>query len=254
MARSKMSISCTVSAVACAATLLTPWAQAAPQNGAKSSPAKSENEPLPEKKEPAVTMFIDLEWRVYTLGQHVSHGPALAAGASLLKDHLRVGFGALARPGPMNPTTFDVKLEEGTEYRGQSTVSLRNDGMMGGLHVSYSTPLPFARAFALQIPLTVGYGGFGYYLTGEDRNTPDGRRVSEWEDELFDNKDAYIGVVLDGAVRLRFTPRDFPWLMPYAGVGFTTVPGFKTVVRDDYFGISGLVGLEVGSRSQSQGR
>lgn len=190
--------------------------------------------------------FIDLEWRVYGLAEHVSHGPALAAGVGLLDDHLRIGLGGLARPGPMNPTTFDVELAEGTEYRGQSKVSLRNDGMMAGLHLGYSTPLLFARALALQVPVTLGYGGFGYYLTGDDRKTPDGRRVSEWEDELFDDQDAHIGFVLDAAVRLRLTPRAFPWLMPYAGVGFTMVPGFQTVVREDYFGASGLVGVEIG--------
>lgn len=195
---------------------------------------------------PAVSMFIDLEWRVYGIAQHVSHGPAFAAGVSLLRDHLRIGFGSLARPGPFNPATFEVELEEGTQYRGQSTVSLRNDGMMGGVHLSYSTPLPFLRGFALQVPLTLGYGGFGYYLTGDDRDTPDGRRVSEWEDELFDNKDAYIGFVLDAALRLRYQSRALPWLMPYAGVGFTIVPGFETVVREDYFGFSGLLGVEVG--------
>lgn len=233
-------------AAALATSLFTlPVAAESPKEEAPSQTHPSGAEGVSDQT-PAVSMFIDLEWRVYGIAQHVSHGPAFAAGVSLLRDHLRIGFGGLARPGPFNPATFEVELEEGTQYRGQSTVSLRNDGMMGGVHLSYSTPLPFLRSFALQVPLTLGYGGFGYYLTGDDRDTPDGRRVSEWEDELFDNKDAYIGFVLDAALRLRYQPRALPRLMPYAGVGFTVVPGFETVVRDDYFGFSGLLGVEVG--------
>jgi hypothetical protein len=228
-------------------SLLAPLAHAESSGKARAHPVHGTSEPDAHDEKSSASLFIDLEWRVYGLGQHVSHGPALAAGVSLLDDHFRVGFGGLARPGPFNPRTFDVTLQEGTEYRGQATVSLRNDGMMGGVHLSYSTELPFARGFAFQVPVTLGYGGFGYYLTGGDRDTPDGRRVSEWEDELFDGKDAYIGFVFDAAVRLRYRSRALPWLMPYAGVGFTMVPGFTTVVRDDYLGVSGLLGVEMGA-------
>ena len=246
MAHSDLVHRASVNVVVFATSLLAPLAHAESAKPENVNQLHGTTEPEPSNEKPAVSLFINLEWRVYGLGQHVSHGPALAAGVSLLDDHLRIGLGGLARPGPFNPTTFDVTLEDGTEYRGQSTLSLRNDGMMAGLHLSYSTALPFAQALAFQVPVTFGYGGFGYYLTGDDRDTPDGRRVSEWEDELFDGRDAYIGFVLDGAVRIRYQPRALPWLMPYAGVGFTMVPGFSTVVRDDYWGVSGILGLEIG--------
>jgi hypothetical protein len=190
-------------------------------------------------------MFVDLEWRLMGLAEHVSHGPAFAVGATFFNGMFRLGVGGLGRPGPWNPATFPVALPEGETYRGASTLDLRSDGAMAGLHVGLSYPLPFFD-LALQLPVTVGYGGFGYYLSGEDRETPDGRRVSAWEDELFDDKDSFLGVVVDGGARLRYRPRAFPWLAPYGGVAFTIVPGFDTVVRRDYFGFSGTLGIEVG--------
>ncbi len=51
----------------------------------------------------------------------------------------------------------------------------------------------------------VGYGGFGFYLHGDDRKTPDGRRVSEWEDELLDGRDADANnLVLDVGMRVAY--------------------------------------------------
>lgn len=194
---------------------------------------------------PAVGMFIDLEWRLMGLAGHVSHGPGFAAGATFFDGALRVGAGGLSRPGPFNPATFDVAIPDGATYKGQSKVSLRSDGAMAGVHLSFSLALPGER-LALQVPVTLGYGGFGFYLTGDDRKTPDGRRVSELEDELFEGRDSFLGLVIDAGLRLRYEPECLPGFAPYAGVAYTVVPGFDTFVRDDYSGISGLVGVEVG--------
>ncbi|WP_437809780.1 hypothetical protein [Sorangium sp. So ce1078] len=190
--------------------------------------------------------FVDLEWRVMGLGGHVSHGPAFAAGVTFANGLLRLGLGGLGRPGPMNPATFDVTLPEGKTYKGQRTLELKSDGSMLGVHVGLSFRLPFAEALAVQIPMTVGYGGFGFYLHGSDRETPDGRRVSAWEDELFAGKDAAMGMVIDGGLRLGYQPDEAPWIRPYVGASFTALPGFETVVRDDYLGFSGVLGVELG--------
>jgi hypothetical protein len=193
-----------------------------------------------------VGAFVDLEWRLMGLGGHVSHGPAFAAGATLADGFVRVGLGGLGRPGPLNPATFPVVLPAGTSYKGRRRLELKSDGSMLGVHLAFSQHMPFAEAIALELPITVGYGGFGFYLHGDDRNTPDGRRVSEWEDQLFDGNDSFLGVVIDASLRIGYQPQALPWLKPYAGAAFTIVPGFETMVRDDYFGVSGLIGVEVG--------
>ena len=91
-------------------------------------------EPAPSRG--AVGGFLDLEWRAMGLGGHLSHGGAFAAGVTLLEGHLRLGVAGLGRPGPWNPTTFDVTLPEGRTYRGKRRLSLRSDGGMAGAHVA----------------------------------------------------------------------------------------------------------------------
>jgi hypothetical protein len=209
--------------------------------GASGAHADSPSEvPTPRR----VSAFVDLEWRLMGLADHVSHGPAFALGAAFFQGALRVGVGGLSRPGPFNPTTFDQALPNGT-YKGQSVVALRSDGAMAGLHIGFSHRL-FIDRLALQLPLTVGYGGFGFYLAGDDRKTPDGRRVSDWENELFADQDSYLGVVIDAGARLRYQPRTWSWVAPYLGVAYTVVPGFRTLARNDYSGFSFVLGIEMG--------
>lgn len=191
----------------------------------------------------AVGAFVDLEWRGFAIGGHLSHGPAFAAGVSLLGDHLRLGIAGLGRPGPWNPATFDVNVPNGETYRGKRTLSLRSDGGMSGVHVALAFPL--AEQLSLTVPATIGYGGFGFYLHGEDRKTPDGRRVSEWENELFGGKDSYLGIVFDAGLRLHWRPESTPWLRPYLAGYYTAVPNYETLVRDDYSGASVALGIEI---------
>lgn len=190
--------------------------------------------------------FVDVEWRAMGMASHVSHGTGFAAGVSLWNGTLRLGVAGINRPGPWNPATFDVTLPNGASYRGQRTLSLRSDGAMAGPHVALAFEVPRVPWLAVTLPLTVGYGGFGFYLHDQDRKTPDGRRVSVWEDELFGGRDSFLGLVVDGGVRLNLVMRDTPWLRPYVAAYYTAVPGFDTVVRASYAGFSGALGVELG--------
>jgi hypothetical protein len=190
--------------------------------------------------------FVDLEWRVMGLADHVSHGPAFAAGITFFDGALRVGVGAGARPGPMNPATFEVAVPDGGSYRGQSSLALRSDGAWVGLHVAAAFEVPLIPWLAIAVPVTVGYGGFGFYLTGGDRETPDGARVSEWENRLFGGRDSFLGVVIDAGVRFALVIPELPWMRPYLGVHYTIVPDFDTFVRRGYEGFSASLGVELG--------
>lgn len=190
--------------------------------------------------------FVDLEWRAFGLAGHFSHGPAFAAGVSLWDGTLRLGLGGLNRPGPWNPASFEVTLPNGASYRGQRTLALRSDGAMAGLHMALAFAVPDVPWLSVTLPVTLGYGGFGFYLQGDDRNTPDGRRVSEWENELFAGRDSHLGMVIDSGVRLNLEATQDRWLRPYAALYYTTVPGFDTLARDGYAGFSAALGVEVG--------
>jgi len=189
--------------------------------------------------------FVDLGWRAYGLGGHLSHGPSFSAGAILLR-YFEVGLAGIARPGPINPRTFSVALPDGETYRGKSTLQLRSDGSALGVLLGVRVPLRNA-PIELELPVMVGYGGFGFYLHGEDRNTPDGRRVSEWEDELLDGRDADANnLVLDVGLHVALAPRRASYLQPYLGVHYTLVTPYDTAVLTNYSGFSGAVGIRFG--------
>ncbi len=188
--------------------------------------------------EPAVGGYVDLEWRGMGLAGHLSHGPGIGVGASLFDDHLRVGVAGYSRPGPINPQTFAVDAD----YDGSSSVNLRSDGGVTGILVAPGTDLG---RWHLDAPFLVGYGGFGFYLHGEDRVTPDGRKPSAWENELFGGRDSSFGVGLDGGLRASFAAGEH--VRPYVAARWSTIVGFDTIVTPAYGGPSVALGLTVGA-------
>lgn len=191
----------------------------------------------------AVAPYVGVGWRVLALGDHVSNGPDYQVGV-VLYEHLRIGIAGFARPGPINGQTFALELPDGQTYKGQSTLSLRSDGSVLGLQLAPLVPLPPKTRLEIQVPLILGFGGFGFYLTGDDRKTPDGRRVSEWETELMDDRDASLGFALD--VGLRIGIRVYKqWLRVYVGAHYTWIPAYDAFITSDYSGFSGVAGLEL---------
>lgn len=193
---------------------------------------------------PFAAPFVGVDWRVMGLAEHVSHGPGFQAGALLFWGHLKVGLSGFARPGPINPTTFHVALN-GRTYMGRSEFDLRSDGAVFGLFAAPRFTMPGLSWLDVEVPVMVGYGAFGFYLHGRDRETPDGRRVSQWENELLEGRDSSFGLALDVGLRLSFRV-PLSWLRPYVGVHFTNVFGYDAFVRRDYLGPSGVAGVEFG--------
>lgn len=202
------------------------------------SPAEDDDEPR------SVGVFAGLEWRALALADHLSHGPGFAAGVILAGGWLKLGIAGFNRPGPMNPETFRVKASDGATYKGQETLTLRSDGGVVGALIALHAPI--TESFALEVPVTIGQAAYGFYLDGEDRVTPDGRRVSEWENELQDERDSSFALGLDFGLRAMFTPRSLPWLRPHIGLFYSAAPGYDAYVRQDYDGLSVAAGLEVG--------
>lgn len=188
-----------------------------------------------------IGVFVGMDWRALLLAGHASHGPGFQAGV-ILWDHLKLGVAGFARPGPINPKTFEVTPVDGQTYRGQSTVTLRSDGAVIGILVAPTFDV--GDELNLEIPATVGQGAFGFYLTGQDRETPDGRRVSDWENDLLDGRDASGGLAIDAGVRLNW--KLDTWIRPYVGVHYTTVVGYDAFVRQSFDGPSFLLGLQLG--------
>jgi hypothetical protein len=57
----------------------------------------------------------------------------------------------------------------------------------------------------IDVPISYGMAGGGFYLVGDDRKTPDGARVSELENKLMNGEDAASGSWLE------FGERIFPY-------------------------------------------
>lgn len=191
----------------------------------------------------AAPVAVDLEWRGNAYADHLSHGPGVALSWGMLGDHLRVGLAGFARPGPINPATFTLELD--TPYNGKNALELRSDGGAMGLLVQPGTAV--GRGLRLDVPVMLGYGGYGFYLTGEDRETPDGALPSVWEDALMDGRDSAFGLVVDGGLRL--TARTAHTIQPYVTVRGTTVLGYDAYLADGYAGASVGVGVTVVARA-----
>ncbi len=189
--------------------------------------------------------FVGVDWRVMGLARHLSHGPGFQAGVTVL-GHLGIAIAGFARPGPINPKTFGLDLPPGETYRGQRRIRLRSDGAVVGaqlfaFHDFRRVPL------SLETPVLIGYAGFGFYLSGQDRDVPDDRRVSAWEDELLDGADSDpVSLAVDVGVRLAWTPPRTPHVRPFVGIHYAWILGFDATIRDDYDGFSGVLGVKFG--------
>ena len=185
-------------------------------------------------------VIIDTEWRGMAFADHLSHGPGVGLHIGLLEDHLRLGLAGFARPGPVNPATFTLDLDD--PYNGQDSLDLRSDGGLMGLSVAVGQDLGPVR---VDVAAMLGYGGFGFYLVGEDRQTPDGSLPSTWEDSLMDGRDSSLGLGLDIGPKVTWAASDS--LRPYVAVRYSTIFGYDAYMAEDYSGFSLAVGLSAGN-------
>ena len=168
--------------------------------------------------------FITPEVGVMFLEDHVGNSVGASFGMKLWKNRLKIGINAYGRSGPINPKTFTVEAYNGQSYKGSSTLTLRADYGTIGLMIA---PTFKVKNVEIDVPVSYGMGGGGFYLVGDDRNTPDGARVSEWENKLMNGEDAASGSWMEFGVR-GFFPSKINGIQVGAGVHYSIVQGWKT--------------------------
>ena len=168
--------------------------------------------------------FITPEIGAMFLEDHIGNSVGASFGMKLWQNRLKIGVNAYGRSGPINPKTFKVKAYNGQIYKGSSTLTLRADYGTIGLMIA---PTFKVKNVEIDVPISYGMAGGGFYLVGDDRNTPDGARVSEWENKLMNGEDAASGSWLEFGVR-GFFPTKIEGIQVGAGVHYSMVQGWKT--------------------------
>lgn len=173
-----------------------------------------------------IRWFVNPEFSLMIHGDHLGNTVGFQTGISVLNDHLQIGFFGYGRSGPINPQEYQVLLPAGETYKGQSEVSVRADHGVFGLMIAPQFQL--GEDWKVDIPLYVGQMGAGYYLFGDNRITPDGRRVSEWENELMGGVDAGFSLHYEAGIRLKRSVGAHADLM--LGLHYALAPGWETFV------------------------
>lgn len=183
------------------------------------------------QEEPKNSWFLSQGTRVITTFGQADVGMANEFGARFRR--VMVGLSTLYRPASWSSHRYEYQLDSGMTYKGQSSVELGSQYGFVGLFVAPSLPVPGTSRVAVDLPATVGMGFLGTPLMGDDRDTPDGRRVSEWENELTNGSDITFSLAVDVGVRVRLQPLDVPWLHLAAGMHYTMFPGYESPVVGD---------------------
>lgn len=170
--------------------------------------------------------FINPEMGAFFHPDHTAYTLGGTIGLKFFNDHLKVGWQFMGRPGPINSQTYTVAPLNGQTYKGQSTITLRADHGAAGV---YLAPVFHLNKMRLELPLSVGQMGAGFYLTGDDRLTPDGDRVSVWEDRLMDGQDAGFSMWYEVGARAYF-PLKNEHLSLGLGVHYSLAPDWETYV------------------------
>ncbi len=181
--------------------------------------AKAQDNPQPK-----IGWFITPEVGTMFLEGHVGKTVGASFGVQLFKNHLKVGILNYGRSGPINGATFTTPAFNELVYKGKNQLTLRADHGAFGLLVAPSFNI---KNVGFDIPVMVGMVGGGFYLFGKDRETPDGRRVSEWENELMDGRDASFGSALEFGLR-SFFPTKIAGIRWGVGLHYTTTQGWET--------------------------
>jgi hypothetical protein len=167
-------------------------------------------------------------------------------GVKLFKKRLKVGAQWYGRPGPINSMEYTVTPSDGQIYKGRNEITLRADHGTFGLFLA---PIINLKKVRIEIPMSIGSMGGGFYLLGDDRLTPDGDRVSVWEDRLMDGRDAGFSTFYEIGTRL-FIPMPNEHISLGLGLHYTLAPDWETYtdptgdLYNNRFRIAVILGFE----------
>lgn len=170
------------------------------------------------------TWFIEQSARLFTNLGHAHLGATTAFGVRWR--WLSAGLGLAYRPAAWDGTRYPVVLPEGETYRGQSTVFVATQFGFGGAFVMPTFEVAPDLGLSVELPVWVGFGFLGTPLSGDDRKTPMGERVSAIEDRLLKEADLGTALAVDVGARLRWTPRADLGVSLLLGVHYTEFVGY----------------------------
>ena len=177
------------------------------------------------QKTSKIGWFLTPEVGAMFLESHVGNTVGVSFGLKFWKDRIKLGIMGYGRSGPTNPATFAITPYNNQTYKGKSTLNVRADWGTFGLMIA---PTFHIKKITIDVPITYGGGAGGFYLVGDDRKTPDGDRVSVWENKLFNGEDAAFGTMTEFGIRA-FFPSKIKGMTYGAGLHYTLISGWKTL-------------------------
>ena len=197
-----------------------------------------------------VGVYFQPEYSAMFLDDHVGNAVGGSIGITTKNRKWDIGIRSYGRSGPINlHQEYELVLPEGTTYKGKSVLLLAADHVAFGLEVAYNLTLNSER-LNLRFPASFGAFGAGFYLQDDDRITPDGRRVNEWEDELQGGEDAGMGTFTEFGGQLIYQIlADNEYLNLFTGITYTNTFGFSSFLGEEEFYNNKLrasIGIRVG--------
>ena len=148
------------------------------------------NQLFGQEQDGKLGFYFQPEYSAMFLEGHIGNAVGFGIGITNKNKKWDLGIRYYGRSGPINlHQEYELVLPTGTTYKDKSSLFLGNDHAYLGVEVAYNLRLNNERIM-LRFPLSFGQFGAGFYMKDEDRVTPDGRRVNEWEDELQGGTDA----------------------------------------------------------------
>jgi len=201
-------------------------------------------------QEGGIGFYFQPEYSAMFLNDHIGNAVGVGIGITTKNRKWDLGVNSYGRSGPINTAQlYDLVLPEGTTYKEKSILKVANDHAFLGLEVAYNLRLKSDRLM-IRFPVSFGQFGAGFYLLDDDRNTPDGRRVNEWEDELQGGKDAGFGLLSEfGSQIIYQIIPDNRHLNLFLGITYTNTYRYSSFLGDkDFYNnkVRGSMGIRVG--------
>ncbi len=188
-----------------------------------------------EAQETKIGFYLQSEFSAMFLDQHIGRAAGMNIGISSASRKWDFGFRYVGRSGPINEhMDYELVLPQGENYNGKEVLFLGADHGYFGLEVAKNWRWLDNRLL-LRVPVSFGQIGAGFYLRGEDRKTPDGARVSVWEDKLQDGTDAGFGLASELGAELFYHPFPSRHLSIGGGIHYTNTYAYTSFLGGDDF-------------------